>query len=75
MSKYAAFETTEEVARSPFTALKVKAMTKPVVEGRGGMGVAQTRKMKRLYGTASVNGTHETAESINTNDWPIRTCM
>ena len=30
--------------------------------------------MNRLYGTARVNGTQETAESINTNNWTIRTC-
>ena len=28
--------------------------------------------MNKLYGTASVNGTQETAENINTNTWPIR---
>ena len=27
--------------------------------------------MNKLYGTASVNGTQETAEGINTNNWPI----
>ena len=26
--------------------------------------------MNKLYGTASVNGTQETAEGINTNNWP-----
>ena len=29
--------------------------------------------MNKLYGTASVNGTQETAEGINTNNWPILT--
>ena len=49
-------------------------MTKPVVNGRRGWG-ALTRKMNKLYGTESVNGTQETTESINTNNWPIRTSM
>ena len=31
--------------------------------------------MNKLYGTASVNGTQETAEGINTNNWPILTYM
>ena len=46
-------------------------MTKPVVNGRGG----GPRKMNKLYGTASVNGTREITESRNTNNWPIRTSM
>ena len=29
------------------------------------------RKMNKLYGTASVNGTQETTESINTINWTI----
>ena len=29
--------------------------------------------MNKLYGTESVNGTQETAEDINTNNWPILT--
>ena len=31
--------------------------------------------MNELYGTASVNGTQETVEGINTNNWPIHTYM
>ena len=31
--------------------------------------------MNKLYGTASVNGTPETAEGINTINWPILTYM
>ena len=31
--------------------------------------------MNKLYGTASVNGTLETADGINTNNWPILTYM
>ena len=31
--------------------------------------------MNKLYGTASVNGTQETAVGINTNNWPIPTYM
>ena len=41
-AKFAAFETAKEVARSVSTAWKIKAMTKPVVNGRGvGGGVSQ----------------------------------
>ena len=51
-------------------------MTKPVINGRGRGGVGGVnQKGNKLYGTASVNGTQETTESINTNNWPIRTSM
>ena len=48
-------------------------MTKPAVNGGWAGGLS--RKMNKLYGTANVNGTQETAESINTNNWPILTYM